>query len=388
MDTTDRLILSGGKILVDKQWSQDFAIVIEAGRIKAIIPEAMIAHHLPARRHDFPDHTIVPGFIDVHVHGTHGIDVMDASLEHLFKMCQHLAEEGVTGFLATTMTASQDVLEKALATIATARKQEGGAGILGIHLEGPFLAPSRRGAQGTAVMLPDVELVKHWQSLAQGAIKIITLAPELPGALEFIHNIRALGIAPSIGHTAASYAETNAAIDAGCLQATHLFNAMGPLLHRAPGAVGAILLSELVTAEIIVDGLHLHPAIVSLILKLMHADRLMLITDAMRAKCHGDGVYDLGGNEVTVRNGKATLADGTLAGSTLRMIDAIKNMQGFTDCSLEDALAMATYNPARILGLEGQKGSFAIGADADIVVLDAALNVKMTLRAGKEIFRA
>jgi N-acetylglucosamine-6-phosphate deacetylase len=217
-------------------------------------------------------------------------------------------------------------------------------------------------------------------------IKLVTLAPELPGALPLIKALRDRHIIVSAGHTNATYAEMVAAIRAGCSQATHLFNAMRGLHQREPGAVGALLLSHDVMAELIVDGLHLHPAIVELALRLKGKEKLLLVTDAMRAKCCDDGEYDLGGQTVMVRAGKAKLSDGTLAGSTLRMPQALKNMVQFTSCSLADAVSMAATNPAHVLGLSDRKGTIAVGKDADLVVLNAALDVAFTMREGREVF--
>jgi N-acetylglucosamine-6-phosphate deacetylase len=326
--------------------------------------------------------------IDLHIHGAKGKDVMDGSLEAFSVISHALACEGVTGYLATTMTASNERIEKILALVPEAMKNPDGAAMLGIHLEGPFIAKDKMGAQsGDLTQHPDPELVKKWQSLAQDSIRLVTLAPELPGALELVKVLRDMDIIVAIGHTNATYAETTAAIHAGCTHATHLFNAMRGLHQREPGAAGALLLSEKVRAELIVDGLHLHPAIVQLALQMKSKDRLLLVTDAMRAKCLGDGEYELGGQAVTVRENKAALADGTLAGSTLRMPQAIKNMMAFTGCALAEAILMAAYNPAHALGLEDRKGSIDVGKDADLVVLGPELDVRLTMREGREIFR-
>ena len=226
-----------------------------------------------------------------------------------------------------------------------------------------------------------------WQQAAKGLIKLVTLAPELPGAIEFIQRLRAKSIVVSVGHTDATYEETLAAIQAGCSQATHLFNAMRGFHQREPGAVGALLLTPEVSAELIVDGKHLHPAMVDLVQRLKRKDKLLLVTDAMRAKCLGDGHYELGGQPVDVTGGKATLKNGTLAGSLLRMPQAIKNMEQFSHCTLIDAIDMASANPAGVLGLQTSKGSIEVGKDADLVVMNKDFEVVMTMREGREIFR-
>lgn len=386
-DTKNRSIFVGMQILEENKWLKDYALVVEDKRIKAIVPINMVNHHLPAKVHHYPnDYYLVPGFIDLHVHGAHGKDVMDADEESLVSLCHALAAEGTTGFLATTMTASDEQIERVLSVIANAMHIQKGARILGVHLEGPFIAKIKMGAQSGRIKDPDLSLFQKWQNLAQNSIKIVTLAPELPGALQFIKSLRKMDVIVSIGHTNATYEETLLAIAAGCSQATHIFNAMRGLHQREPGAVGAVLLSDIVRAELIVDGVHLHPAIVDLIYHLKHKDRLLLITDSMRAKYLQNGKYELGGQMVDVKDGIAALSDGTLAGSTLCMPVAIKNIIQFTHCSLNDAFEMASLIPARVLGINDRKGSIAVGKDADLVVLDPGYKVMMTMREGQIVF--
>lgn len=381
----ERYILSGMQTLLNHRWVLNQAVIIENQQIKAIIPDEMIAHHLPAKHIRFAtDYYLAPGLIDLHVHGAHGCDVMDADASSLNKMSHALAAEGVTGFLATTMTAENTKIEKVLQTIAAANPE--GAAILGVHLEGPFIAANKAGAQAVnAIQLPNKKRFDEWQAIAKGTIKLVTIAPELENALDFIHHLHRTNVIAAIGHTHATFAETNAAIEAGSSYATHLFNAMRGIHQREPGAVTALLLSDKITAELIVDGLHLHPAIVQLALRMKGVDHLLLVTDAMRAKCMADGSYDLGGQEVIVKNGKAMLTDGTLAGSTLKMPQALKNMVASTECSLIDALRMASSNPAKVLGLENKKGSIAVGYDADLIVMNPNLEVILTMRAGHVI---
>lgn len=388
MSHSERIILSGANILVEDKWINESALIIESGKIKAIIPNEMIAHHLPAKQLTFStkDH-IVPGFIDLHVHGAAGADVMDADINALNTMSIALAKEGVTGFLATTMTGTRDQIEKALTVIPQAKKIVNGAAILGVHLEGPFIAKEKMGAQqGDAVLLPDISLLRQWQQSSDKSIKLVTVAPELAGALTFIEALCNMDIVASIGHTNATFAETEQAIAAGATYATHLFNAMRGLHQREPGAVGAILLSNAVTAELIADGHHLHPAIIDLVLRLKDKNHLVLITDAMRAKCMCDGQYDLGGQQVTVEKGKATLNDGTLAGSVLTLSNAIQYMCNMIHLSLADAVRMASYNPARVLGLSESKGSINVGKDADIAVLNAEYQPLLTICQGNIVF--
>lgn len=385
----NRSIFSGMQILVGQKWVQHQSIVVEGGMIKALLPNEMVKHHLPAKVHEFPsDYYLLPGFIDLHIHGAHGHDVMDGTQEAFLGMSHALATEGVTGFLATTMTAEDEAIEAVLKQIPKAKQEAKGAAILGVHLEGPFIAEAKRGAQSGRVReAPKAALMRQWQELAQGLIKIVTLAPELQGALPFIHTLHEMNIIASIGHTDATYEETNAAIAAGATQATHLFNAMRGLHQREPGALGALLLSDRITAELIVDGYHLHPAIIDLCFRLKGKDHLVLVTDAMRAKCLGNGHYDLGGQAVTVEKGKASLKDGTLAGSTLRMPTALKNMVEFSHCSLAEAIYMATLTPARALLLDNRKGTIEVGKDADLIVMNPHYEVVLTMREGQAIFK-
>lgn len=382
-------IFSGLSILVGQQWVDDQALVVENGKITAIIPKEMQKHHLPAERYEFPsNYYLVPGFIDLHIHGANGFDVMDGTTESLVAISQALIKEGVTSFLATTMTTNTDHLTQVLSTIAeTISNIEMQSAMLGVHLEGPFIAKSKSGAQfSDHVESPNIKLLAQLQSAAKNNIKIMTFAPELKDAYELIETAKNLNIIPSIGHTNATYDETMKAIESGCSRATHLFNAMRGIHQREPGTVGALLTAN-VMAELIVDNIHLHPAIVKLTYLLKGKDRINLVTDAIRAKCLGNGNYDLGGQNVSVMDDIATLADGTLAGSTLRMPDAIKNMITASGCSFSDAVLMASLIPARILSIDNQKGDIAVGKDADLVVLNEVREVVLTMRGGKVLHR-
>lgn len=388
MSNTARMILSGMSVLINRHFEKDLAVVVEDQMIKAIIQSDMIKHHLPAQQIEYPkDCYLVPGLIDMHVHGAGNCDVMDGTLDALVTISDKLAAEGVTGFLATTMTASAERLMQVLSVIPAAINQAQGAAILGVHLEGPFISPDKAGAQyAQDACAPNIALFNQWQKAADGQIRLVTLAPELENAIEFIANLSEKGVVISAGHTNATYEQTMHAIEAGCTYATHLFNAMRGLHQREPGASGALLLSDAVSAEMVADGKHLHAAMCRLALRVKSSERLLLVTDAMRAKCMGDGTYELGGQTVTVKSGKATLADGTLAGSVLEMPVAIKHMMKATNCSLAEAVHMASYNPAKALKLLARKGSIETGKDADFVIFNEELEVMKTIRAGKEIF--
>lgn len=383
-----RTIFSGMQVFLERSWHQHLAVVVEGGKITAIIDAQMVPHHLPATHYQYTkEDFLVPGFIDLHIHGAGGADVMDANVEALNTISGKLAEEGVTGFLATTMTASPEKISAALAIMPAAKLQVKGAAILGVHLEGPFIAAEKMGAQDAAFICPpNLELLTAWQAISNNMVRLITLAPENEGAMAFIAAIKEMGIVPAIGHTNATYEQTMRAIEAGCHHATHLFNAMRSLHQREPGAVGALLLARNVMAELIVDGHHLHPAICLLALQQKGVERLLLVSDAMRAKCMPDGHYDLGGQHVCVQDGKAALGDGTLAGSILSIPVAMKNMVKFTGCHLSDAIVMASENPAKQLNLYDRKGSIEVGKDADLVVLNQDLDVLLTMRDGDTVF--
>jgi N-acetylglucosamine-6-phosphate deacetylase len=340
---------------------------------------------------ELPGHyKAIPGLIDVHIHGVNGADTMDATKEALDTMVTALPKEGTTSFLATTMTQEGKQIENALINAAQyieKQKPNGKAEILGLHLEGPFVNAKRAGAQPIQHIIdPDLALFQKWQSLTNGNIKLVTLAPERPGGLDMIRYLKSNGIIASIGHTDATFDEVDEAIDAGANHVTHLFNQMRGLHHREPGVVGAAFLRDELKAEIIVDGVHVRPEMVKLAFKQKQSEGLILITDSMRAKCLKNGKYDLGGQEVTVKNGKAVLEDGTLAGSILKLGHAVKNIIAYTGCPLEDAIEMASVNPAKQLNIYDRKGSIAVGKDADIVILDEEMEVYMTLCHGAIAF--
>ncbi len=333
----------------------------------------------------------VPGFIDVHIHGVNGADVMDATEKSLDTMTETLPSEGTTSFLATTMTQSRSEIEKALSNVSHyigKRQEVGRAEIIGIHLEGPFVNPKKAGAQPREhIVQPNLDLFKKWQSLAKNHIKLVTLAPEQTGGLELVRFLKETGVVASIGHSDAVYEEVVDAIKAGANHVTHLYNQMRGLHHREPGVVGAAFVHHELKAEIIVDGVHVRPEMVKLAYKQKGSHGLILITDSMRAKCLKNGHYDLGGQDVTVQEGKAVLGDGTLAGSMLKLGTAVKNILNYTGCSLEDVMEMASANPAKQLNLFDRKGSLAKGKDADLVILDENLDVILTFCRGTVAYK-
>jgi len=384
-----KLIIKGPKVYSEKGAIENGGVVIANKSISQILATGERLPNTDAKIIEFPpSYHLIPGMIDLHLHGMLGADIMDADFTALDKICHGLPAEGTTAFLATTMSANSASLEKALRLIKEykATKNSHGAEIVGIHLEGPFLSPARVGAQRVDyVVAPDVDLFDHWQNHSHGMIKLVTLAPEQPNALSLIKHLKQNEVVSSIGHSDARYNQTLEAIEQGCSYATHLFNAMSGIHHRQPGAALAILQSDAVTAELIVDGVHLHPSVVNLAYETKGKDRIVLVTDSIRAKCMAEGNYELGGQEVRLQNNQVRLPNGRLAGSVLRMQEAIRNMVKFTNCSVTDLITMTAENPAKKLNIFQRKGSITVGKDADIVVLNKDYQVVFTLCRGKVI---
>ena len=321
---------------------------------------------------------VSPGFIDIHIHGSGGADVMDAVPEALESISNTLLQTGITAYLATTMTMSETAIRAALENVKNISDRIAGAKILGVHLEGPFLNPEKHGAQDQRYIKdPDIKFILPYID----QIRMITIAPEMPGAEEFIRYLSKnhSHIILSIGHSDASFEQSKESFSWGISHATHLFNAMNPYHHRKPGIVGAVFDSE-ITCDIIADLVHTHPSV----LKLVHQvkqEKLMLITDAMRAGCMKNGHYDLGGRKVTVKNGKALLEDGILAGSVLKMNEALRNMVKVSDMSRIEAVHAVTKAPARKLGVK--MGELKAGCAADIVIFDEDFSIIRTIVNGE-----
>ncbi len=335
------------------------------------------------------EYVVVPGFIDEHVHGAAGSDAMDGTMEDLGKIANALASEGTTAFLATTMTQSPENITKALKAVKAYRElsPESGAEILGVHLEGPFISKNFVGAQPIEyVAKPSVEVFKKYQDASGDCVRIVTLAPEVEGSTELIKYLVSQNIVASIGHTNATYADVKKAVEAGATNLTHTYNAMKPLHHREVGTVGSGLLFDELNCECICDGIHVSGPAIQLLHKNKPADKMTLITDAMRAKHMPDGVSELGGQVVIVKNGEARLENGTLAGSVLKMNNAVKNVMKFLNLPLEEVVKLASQNPAKNLGVFDQMGSIKEGKRADFVILDKDLNVVQTVRNGKVIY--
>jgi N-acetylglucosamine-6-phosphate deacetylase len=379
-----KTFISGGAILTPLQVLPDHTLVIEGGKILAI-EAGKIAGGPADRRIDSEGFWVIPGLLDIHTHGAVGYDTMDATTEAIGAMALYFARHGVTGFLPTTVSESKEAIWRAIENLSNCPQSEHGARHLGVHVEGPYLNPAQRGAQAEQhLRAPDLREYERW--LSAGNVKFMTLAPELDGAPILIEHGVHQGIEFAVGHSTANYEQVLLAADGGLHHATHIFNGMRGIHHRDPGTTGAILTDDRIYAHVIADGIHLHPAIVKLIIRAKGTSRTILITDSMRATGCPDGKYHLGSETITVRNGIPRTEAGGLAGSTLTMDQALRNVIRFCDLSLGDALVMATITPAEALHLEGVKGVLGPGADADIVLLDQNLHVHMTMIAGKIVF--
>ncbi|ULG72880.1 N-acetylglucosamine-6-phosphate deacetylase [Macrococcus brunensis] len=356
-------------------------IIIEESHIKSVQEGPYSG---PLETIDLEDKHVLPGFIDIHIHGGYGEDFMDANALGLHHLSKSLLSEGTTSYLATTMTQSRDAIMTALETLQSYHSKQlpEDAEMLGIHLEGPFISPSKVGAQNPAyVQKPTIQAINDLQDKANGLIKVMTFAPEVIGAEEVLQHFKD-DIIFSIGHTTADFDQLNQAADFGAKHITHLYNAATPFQHRAPGAFGAAWLNDQLSAEVIVDGVHSHPASVAIAYRMKGRERFYLITDAMRAKGMSEGTYDLGGQDVIVKNQTARLSDGTLAGSILKMNDGLRLLKEYTGRPLAELWPVTSFNQAKALGIADHKGSIAPGKDADLVILDDDCHVQMTIKNG------
>lgn len=328
---------------------------------------------------------VIPGLVDVHNHGNSGADFSDGDYEGLVAMAKYLAANGITSFAPASMTLPYETLAKAYATGAKLRdeKPAGCARIMGIQMEGPFFSEKKKGAQnGDYLRTPDFAAFRELFDGCGGLVKIADLAPELPGSVEFTREAAKL-CTVSVAHTDANYEEAKAVFDAGATHLTHLFNTMPPIHHRKPGVIGAAAENENVRAELICDGLHVHPSVVRMAFRLFPG-RIVLVSDALRCCGMPDGEYELGGQQVFLQGGIAKLADGTIAGAATNLYDGMRNAVAF-GISKEEAILSATLNPAKALGREDEIGSIEAGKRADFVLCDEELNRKQVYLAGEKI---
>jgi N-acetylglucosamine-6-phosphate deacetylase len=378
-----RTVLTASRLFTPDQVVERPIVVIEEGVITDVASQSRAV--LPAGRHvELPESTLIPALFDVHIHGSGGHDVMEGTESALNHIGAFLARRGVGAYCATTVTAPLDSLLRSISSIAKLMQLPlDGARPVGIHLEGPFLAPHKRGAHPESQLLtPSIALFDRMWEAAEGNIRVMTIAPELPNAEETIAHATKLGVRVSLGHSDADGVAARAGVMAGAVSATHTFNAMRRFDHRDPGLLGEVLGNDRLFAEIICDGLHVDPAVVRLFWKVKGVDRAILVTDAMAGTGMPDGAYRLGEMEVRVKNGRCVIGNDTLAGSTLTLDRAIRNFSEFTGASLQDTVTLATRNPARMTGLDSEIGIIAPGRSADIAVLSLKNGVIGTILRG------
>lgn len=367
-------------------------LYIKGDRVDAIAEFAEREISAQAKTYNASGYLIAPGYIDAHTHGGNGYDFLSSSPDEIDAILAWLPTTGVTSVLPTIATAPLEEQLHAIKNLhAASLERPPGAEIIGIHLEGPYLNAEKPGAQAAdAIRPPSINEAKKLLAAGNGLIKLVTLAPELPEAMHLIQFLLDNDVVVSLGHSTASYDQVTQAADAGLHRASHLFNAMTSFHHRQPGAVGAVLTRDDIYAELILDGIHLHPAAVQVVLRSKGLDRVTLITDAIAAAGVGDGDYiGLGGQKITVANRAARLESGALAGSTLTMDQAVRNAVQLLGLSFEQAIKIATQTAAESLGYQTQasKGLISPGKDADLIILDDNLNVLMTMVAGEVVYQ-
>lgn len=400
MKDRNRVYAFSGQVALPEEIVDRSVVQVQDGRISGIAAECTDQGQALLKQADTvvqlqEDDILCPGFIDLHIHGLHGADVMDGTTEALRTMCEALPQYGVTSFFPTTMTAKYEMLHDVLTTTGSYIEQchqegtgLGGAIPLGIHLEGPWIHKDYVGAQNPSyVQDPTVRAAQDVFRWSQGHIKLVTLAPERQGALDVIHFFAEKGVVCSVAHSSATLEEVRVAVEQGLRHVTHTFNAMTGLHHRQPGIVGAAMGEERLTSEVIADLIHVHEWAIALLYRLKGKERLALITDSIRATGLPDGTYDLGGQTVVVTNGRAALVNGSLAGSILTMNQAVRNMVERVGVPLVDALHMASATPARISGFSHRKGMIRKRYDADLIIFDSKnYEIKQTWVAGQSVW--
>lgn len=369
-------LLYNAKIITRNKIIEDGWLIIDEGKIGEI-GQGKPEPDNYQKELDLNGLYLAPGLIDIHCHGGNGYDVMDKDNNSLEEISKYKLKQGVTGWLATPLTSPSSELETACKNINNAIKSGKSPNLLGAHVEGPFISQAKKGAQNSEFIRKGaIKEVNSWIDILGDKLRIVTLAPEKSGSEIIIKRLKRNNTLVAAAHTAANYEEMTQAINAGIEQASHFYNGMTGFHHRNPGTVGAFLDSDKTTLEIIADGIHLHPATIRITLKLVGVKRVILITDAMRAAGMEDGSYDLGGLKVFINNGEARLKDGNLAGSTSKLIDAVKYVYNNTDLDLVNSWNLASYNPAKRLGINKFYGSLETSKVANIVAFDSQFTIK------------
>ena len=381
---TQRLLITNCRLYDAEDDKETVSILVEDGVISRI---GNIEAEADCDVLDAHGRIAAPGFLDVHIQGAGGADILDGKREGLEAISKTCARFGTTGFLATTVyNANGDNGHLTLAADCTGRDL-GGANLIGIHLEGPFIAENKRGMiQPDCICPASMKVLDKIMDMTGGHLAMMTIAPEVEGCLEMIRRLVDSNIVASFAHSGADYEQTLAGITAGISHTTHLFNAMLGIHHREPGPLVAIFENEDVTAQLIADGVHIHPSVLKLAFEILGPERVVLITDGMQAMGLPDGQYVYNGVEYESKNGAARYKDGTLIGTALGLSELVKRFIGFTGYGIDIAVKTVTENPAKILGLEDRKGSIAVGKDADLVLLDDDLSVQTTIVNSKVVF--
>ncbi len=385
-------VFYNARVVTPRQEIENGAVVVsETGQIAYVGPMDG-RPTVDGAQVDLQGRILAPGLIDVHVHGGKGITFgnLDRLEEEIRFYSEWVASTGVAGFVCSVAAPNTETLLRIVDCYATIFERGlPGAEALGLHLEGPYLNPERKGAFNPAWLhLPTLQEAEALLQAGRGWIRQVTLAPELPGALETAARFRAAGVVVALGHSNADYETAWQALQGDFRHVTHTYNAQRGFQHREPGVVGAVLTSEGTTAELIADLVHVHPGAMRLLVRCLGRDRVVLVTDAMAGAGLADGQYELVGHPVTVKNGMATLADGTLAGSTVLLNQCVRNMHLEVGVPLREAVQMASLNPARAMGLDSRLGSLEVGKDASLVVLDDQARVYLTVVRGKIVYRS
>ncbi|HLH07115.1 MAG TPA: N-acetylglucosamine-6-phosphate deacetylase [Terriglobales bacterium] len=385
-----KTIFLASKLFTPTESVEKAIVIVEDGRIVEVTSRDQSEVTITGKVVDLGDKILVPGFLDIHIHGNGGHDIMEATPDALAAVERSLAKHGVTSYLPTTVTAAVDRTVDSLQKLADAIEgthpswdRSDRAVPLGLHLEGPFISHAKKGVHPPEyIQEPSIELFEKFWNAARGHVKVMTVAPETKNAPAMIADATEKGVCVSLGHSNATCEETEAGIKAGGRHATHTFNAMRTLDHHEPGILGTTLSNSRMTAEIIADGIHVHPDMVRLFVRAKGLDHAVLITDGISATGMGDGRFMLGSFEVEVKGERAE-ANGVLAGSVLTLDRAVRNVMKFAGCKLQEAVRLATLNPARVIGVSDRKGKIAPGADADFAVLTSSGEVVRTILAGR-----
>lgn len=385
-----RIKIKNGNVITPDAILKNCAVGIEDGKIESIKKENEMSDGSFDKVIDADGSYVSPGFIDIHNHGNNGHDVMEGTCEALSSMASFHISNGVTSFLATTMTDSIPKTKNVIKTVSDYMNDQyrdekyEKSEVLGLYLEGPYFSMDKKGAQpGEYIKLPDIKELDDFINISNNKVKIVSMAPELEGVLGAVDFLKGHGITVSAGHSNAKFDEMNAAIEHGVTEATHIYNGMRSFNHREPGIIGASLTDNRVHCEMICDGIHIHPAAMKMVYMMKGRDGLILISDAMMAAGLQDGKYKLGVQDVYVKGDEARLKDGALAGSVLTLNKAVYNMVHLVGVPLLDAVKMASLNPAEAAGCADRKGSIEKGKDADIIIFDKNIKIRAVIKAGE-----